>query len=183
VRGDGFGVPLVLRYLLETCADVPGAIAALERIPVHMAYNISLLDSAGRYAVVAVAPDRPAAARRDQVATNHQDNASWAPYSKIAATHERERVLRRRLAEPGMDLERFAQGFLRGPLFSAAYARGWGTLYTALCVPAGREVTYLWPGRAWRQSLEEFVEGSVTTRYAAEEGLERTARLGPPASS
>lgn len=35
--GHGFGIPLVLRYLLETCDAVAPAVAALERIPVHLA--------------------------------------------------------------------------------------------------------------------------------------------------
>ena len=33
--GDGFAIPLVMRYLLETCDTVDEARAALERIPVH----------------------------------------------------------------------------------------------------------------------------------------------------
>lgn len=70
--GEGFGIPLVLRYILETCTDTPGACATLSRIPVHMAYNVTMVDAAGGYASVQVGPDRPALVRRDPVSTNHQ---------------------------------------------------------------------------------------------------------------
>ena len=48
--GDGFAIPLVLRYVLETCDDVAEARAALARIPVHAPQNLTLLDRAGEYA-------------------------------------------------------------------------------------------------------------------------------------
>ena len=40
-------IPLVVRYLLETCDDVAEARAALARIPVHAAQNLTLLDRSG----------------------------------------------------------------------------------------------------------------------------------------
>ena len=33
VLGDGFGIPIVVRYLLETCDDVAEAREALARLP------------------------------------------------------------------------------------------------------------------------------------------------------
>ena len=46
--GEGFGIPIVLRYVLETCATVPQAISALRRIPVSQSYNVALVDAARR---------------------------------------------------------------------------------------------------------------------------------------
>ena len=46
--GDGFGIPLVVRYLLETCATVAEARAALDRVPVNLAHNLTLVDRARR---------------------------------------------------------------------------------------------------------------------------------------
>ena len=40
--GDGFGIPIILRYILETCATAGEAEAALKRIPTHMAYNVTV---------------------------------------------------------------------------------------------------------------------------------------------
>src|SRR5699024_8794616 len=56
--GDGFGVPLVLRYILETCDDVAQACNVLRRVSVHMAYNITLLDRNGAYITVYLSPRR-----------------------------------------------------------------------------------------------------------------------------
>ena len=44
IRGEGFGVPLIVRYLLETCERTRDAVAALRRIPCHMAYNLTVVD-------------------------------------------------------------------------------------------------------------------------------------------
>ena len=55
--GDGFGIPLVLRYVLETCATVGQAVSALQRIPVSQSYNVALVDITGAHATVFVSPD------------------------------------------------------------------------------------------------------------------------------
>ena len=58
--GEGFGIPLVIRYVLEVCGTVDEAVRVLRRVPVHMSYNVTALDRGGRWATVYVAPDRPA---------------------------------------------------------------------------------------------------------------------------
>src|SRR5436190_18514844 len=60
VSGIGFGIPLVIRYVLETCSNVEEACTTLARIPVHMGYNVTVLDKSGKYATVYMNPDRPA---------------------------------------------------------------------------------------------------------------------------
>ncbi len=50
--GEGFGVPLVIRYLLEVCDDVAGAAAVLGRLPHQLSYNVTLCDAAGGVATV-----------------------------------------------------------------------------------------------------------------------------------
>jgi hypothetical protein len=46
--GEGFGIPLVIRYVLEVCGTVEEAVGVLCRVPVHMSYNITALDRSGR---------------------------------------------------------------------------------------------------------------------------------------
>ena len=58
--GEGFGIPLVIRYVLEVCGTVDEAVRVLRRVPVHMSYNVTALDRAGRWATVYLAPDRQA---------------------------------------------------------------------------------------------------------------------------
>ena len=38
----GFGVPIILRYVLELCRDTQDAVEALHRVPSHMAYSIGV---------------------------------------------------------------------------------------------------------------------------------------------
>lgn len=97
--GRGFGIPLVLRYILEFCTDTISAVNVLCRIPVHMSYNVSVVDSAKRFSTVYVTPDKPAVVRRIPVATNHQDRVEWRRHARATATVERERVATSRLMD------------------------------------------------------------------------------------
>ena len=60
VLGDGFGIPVVVRYLLETCATVAEARAALGHVPVNLAHNLTLVDGSGE-AATALRVTRPGA--------------------------------------------------------------------------------------------------------------------------
>ena len=42
--GEGFGIPLVIRYVLEVRGTVDEAVQVLRRVPVHMSYNVTVLD-------------------------------------------------------------------------------------------------------------------------------------------
>jgi Acyl-coenzyme A:6-aminopenicillanic acid acyl-transferase len=79
--GEGFGIPLVIRYVLEVCGTVQEAIRVLHRVPVHMSYNVTAVDRAGRRATAYLAPDRPARITGRAMATNHQGEVEWAPYA------------------------------------------------------------------------------------------------------
>ena len=52
--GTGFGIPIVLRYVLQASETIDAAVDALTRIPVHMSYNVTVLDAEGRHATVYV---------------------------------------------------------------------------------------------------------------------------------
>nr|WP_260684814.1 carcinine hydrolase/isopenicillin-N N-acyltransferase family protein [Rhizobium laguerreae] len=58
--GQGFGMPVVLRYVLEFASTTAAAVAMLRDIPVHISYSIAVIDRQGNYATVYVNPDRPA---------------------------------------------------------------------------------------------------------------------------
>ena len=49
--------------------------------------------------------------------------------------------------------------FLRPPLRSTDYDRGFGTLYTAVYRPDEGRLDLRWPGNEWRQSLAAFEPG------------------------
>ncbi len=163
--GEGFGVPIVLRYVLEFCRSTREAAGVLARVPVHMAYNITLLDAGGEIATVYVSPDRPPLITTDAVTTNHQGEVEWHEHAKATSTLEREQFVKDRLREPDLVPAALVDSFLRPPLYSHSLEEGYGTLYTAAYDPIGRSARILWPGESWTQSIEHFEEGRREVRY------------------
>jgi len=165
VVGDGFGIPLVLRYVLERCRTAGEAAAALERIPSHMAYNVTLLDAAGERRTVQVAPDRPASVTRRPVATNHQRRGEWKRYVHATASVDREAHLYRHLEDPDEREDRFVARFLEPPLYTTDHARGFGTLYTAVYRPRGARAETRWPRYVLPQAIDRFREVTLRIRF------------------
>ena len=156
--GHGFGIPIVIRYLLETCPDVESAIAALNRIPVAQAYNISLVDTAGGHATVYVAPGEPAEVSDLRAATNHRLTVLEHPHiSNPLRSRQRQQALFGLLRdfESGGAARELVDAFTRQPLRTGDYDRGFGTLYTAVYRPAEGTVTYQWPGRSWTRHFDD----------------------------
>jgi predicted choloylglycine hydrolase len=157
--GDGFGVPLILRYVMQTCETAEQAGAVLARVPTHMCYNVTVLDEKRRYLTAMMAPDRPAVITRTAVATNHQETVEWISHARFTATVERERFLLQRLTLHIESEEKFVGAFLKPPLYSIAFAQGFGTLYTAVYRPRKREMEIRWPHASWPFSIDRFEEG------------------------
>ncbi|MEF3047080.1 C45 family peptidase [Pseudotabrizicola sp. L79] len=161
VVGDGFGVPLILRYVLQTCTTTAEAAQALARIPTHMSYNVTLLDRSRAFCTVYMAPDRPASVQHVAVATNHQERVEWDAHARMTATVERERFLLQRLTLHVEPEEKFIGAFLKPPIYSTAFDRGFGTLYTAVYRPRLGAAELRWPGALWPLRLDSFTEGSL----------------------
>jgi predicted choloylglycine hydrolase len=164
--GDGFAIPLVVRYLLETCDDVAQARAALARIPVHAAQNVTLLDAAGDFLTAYVGPGREPQFHAIAATTNHQGTVDWPEYAAAIRSVERERCVHDLLGDPDLDRERFIAAFLEPPLRSTEYASGFGTIYTAAYFPTELRVEYRWPGVVWEQSFGAFAESTRTVTFA-----------------
>lgn len=165
VVGGGFGVPLILRYVLQTCSTAEQAGRALARIPCHMSYNVTAIDRKRHFVTAYLAPDRPAVLTHAAVATNHQERVEWDGHARFTATVERERYLLQRLTLHREPKEKFISAFLRPPLYSTAFSHGFGTLYTAVYEPRSRAMRLCWPGSAWYQNLADFQEGHRAVRY------------------
>ena len=160
VAGEGFGVPLILRYVLQTCETAEEAGKVLARVPTHMSYNVTVLDRKRRYLTAMMAPDRAAVITNAAVATNHQENVEWISHARFTATVERERFLLQRLRLHRDPEEKFISAFLKPPLYSTAFNAGFGTLYTAVYRPRLRQMELRWPGTVWPLSLNHFEEGA-----------------------
>jgi len=160
IVGEGFGVPLILRYVLQTCETTEEAMAVLARVPTHMSYNVTVIDRKRQYSTAMMAPDRPTLITHAAVATNHQENVEWVSHARFTATVERERYLLHRLRLHRDPEEKFINAFLKPPLYSTAFHAGFGTLYTAVYRPRKGEMELRWPGTVWPLSLDGFVEGA-----------------------
>lgn len=159
--GTGFSIPLVLRYVLETCADVPSAVEALRRIPCAMVQNVLLLDRAGRHSIAWLSPDRTPEFAGLGFTTNHQRTVEWLESARISRTVERAARLAELRRQPGMTAEGFRDALLRPPFHRVDFAAALGTLYTTVYRPASGTVELHWPGEApWRVTFAAFAEGS-----------------------
>ena len=147
--GPGFGIPLVVRYLLETTGCVAEAISALGRLPVHMAYNIMLVDRCDAVTVL-VRPGRPAEVFDLRASTNHRGTAPVDPgHAARYRSVERQQALFELLDTAPGRAEAVA-ALLRPPLYNTEFDRGFGTLYTAAYRPQKGVVDFVWPGSSWR---------------------------------
>jgi len=165
--GDGFGCPLILRYVLETTTTTREAMKALARVPTHMAYNITAVDARGDFATVYLSPDRAAQVRRWPLATNHQEEGGWERYIEKTSSIERERFLAERLGDPRGSFDNFASAFLSAPLFSTDYGAASGTLYTSVYYPVRRSMELRWPGRTVTFDLGTFEPGEFPLALSA----------------
>ena len=163
--GEGFGIPVVIRYLLETCTTVAEACEVLRRVPVHAAQNVTLLDRNRDFATAHVGPGRRPELLNVAVATNHQRRGDWPEYAAAVATFEREQRLLELLRTQGMAAEQLVGQFLEPPLYRTEFATGIGTLYTAVYFPATGRAEYRWPLYTMAQSFEHFVEDRHVQRY------------------
>ncbi|HET9647542.1 MAG TPA: C45 family peptidase [Microlunatus sp.] len=152
--GEGFAIPLVVRYLLEVCSTVAQAVEQLRRIPISMSYNITMVDATGDHGTAHVGPDRACEFQRQPLATNHR----WQQPVDPAHARNYQSVERfDRLAGllgTGSTVDRVAAAMLEPPLHTRAYHRGFGTLYTAVYRAEPGSVTYRWPGTAWHRTFD-----------------------------
>lgn len=162
--GEGFGIPLALRYVLELAATVKEAVALLKRVPVHMSYSVALLDRAGNHATVFVTPDRPVEVLDLRVVTNHQHQPEWKRHAQATRSVEREKALEAVIGKVS-DAEEMLGVFMTPPVYQMSYRRGYGTLYTAMYRPEDASVELIWPSGRWPQSCAHFEEGSRTLTF------------------
>jgi predicted choloylglycine hydrolase len=170
VVGNGFGVPLIIRYVLQTCSTAEEASKVLCRVPSHMSYNVTVLDKDRNYLTIMMAPDRPAIVTHAAVATNHQETVEWVNHARFTATVERERFLLQRLTLHIDPEEKFIGAFLKPPLYSTAYAEGFGTLYTAVYRPRQLQMDIHWPGVVWPFQMDNFQESYRNVRTPQSNG-------------
>ncbi|MBB6734834.1 C45 family autoproteolytic acyltransferase/hydolase [Cohnella zeiphila] len=144
--GDGFSIPIIVRYLLRTCATVPEAAERLNALPHRLVQNLSLLDRDGRYCVVYASPDQVTAEHGLLCCTNHQQRIQESGHVEHG-TVERFDHLFKRAGDVSPEV------FLEPPLHSKRFSDQFGTLYTVEIDPRSGTVHYHWlEGRQLRVS-------------------------------
>lgn len=168
--GKGFGIPFILRYTLQTCVNVKQAIKVLQRVPSHMAYNVTLLDRQGAFATVMVAPGQDAIVTSERCITNHQALVTWPQQAAFSKTRERKQYLDQLLAKGTIDEQQLREAFLAAPLLANNYSQMFGTVYTAVYKPLSETMSYHWPAeQAWRHSFADFRASEKTVSLGKHE--------------
>ncbi len=162
VVGGGFGIPLVVRYLLETCTTTEQARGVLRRLPYHLAHTLTIVDALGDTCTAYLAPDREVVLTETPGATNHQLRVEWSEHARATRSLEREGLLLALVQGGAATEDALLEAFLSPPLRQDGYARRMGTLYTAAYDVRGGRATYCWPGATWVQSFGAFEQGSRT---------------------
>ena len=155
--GEGFGIPFILRYVLEFCSNVQEAVEALTRIPSHMSYNVTVTDKSGVFKTVQIAPDRAPIITDAAFTTNHQGTVDWPENAQFNKTVERSDFLENMLSE-NVSADNLSDAFLRPPLYNTRFTEGFGTLYTAVYRPVEGTVQMRWPNENMLQTFDGFRE-------------------------
>ncbi len=163
--GTGFGIPLVLRYLLEYAGNVTEACELLENLPVHGAYNVMLLDRDTNFETIAIAAGQQPRKLATKVSTNHQPGSSWPVYEEKVSTHLRYQHLDAITAGQQLSAQQFSRQFLLPPLYNSQFGRGFGTLYSAAFYPRTGTCEYLWPEHSWTFDCNKFDERHHTVNF------------------
>lgn len=168
IVGFGFGIPFILRYVLEFCSNVEEAVTVLTRVPSHMSYNVTVTDKSGTIKTVQIAPDRSTLITDDAFATNHQGIIEWAENADFNKTAERALFLKKILSK-GVNGATLTNSFLTPPLHNTTFSNGLGTLYTAVYRPNEGMVQLHWQTDSMFQSFDSFSEESKIIKFTQPE--------------
>jgi len=170
--GRGFGIPFILRYMLQTCENIKQAIKVLQRVPSHMAYNVTLLDKQGAFATVMVAPEQATIVTRERCITNHQTRVTWPQQAVFSKTLERKQFLDEFLARDKVNEQQLRKAFLTTPLRSSNFPQKFGTVYTAVYKPLSEMMSYHWPAeQSWQHSFADFNASEKTVNLEKQVSL------------
>jgi len=165
-RGEGFGIPIILRYVLEFCKTTEQAIEVLQRIPTHMAYNVTVLDANFTVNTIELHPNNLPVVSHIPLAVNHQGEYELTDYAIFSKSYERKKFLIDKLYDPMINIENFIDSFEYAPLFADNYKQGFGTIYTSIYNPTLKATEFRWPFGVRRyKSFVSFEEEAFWVSY------------------
>ena len=161
ITGVGFGIPILVRYILETCSNTEEAIEAIKRVPVHMAYNLTIIDAKGTYITAWLSPEEEPKFVYEAVATNHQAQIDWPEYANFSKSVARKLLLQEYVSYSEASSSELVSAFLKEPLCSQYYEKGFGTLYTAQYNSFLKTAKLIWPDKSVDISFNDFQEKTI----------------------
>ncbi|WP_299213307.1 C45 family peptidase [uncultured Dokdonia sp.] len=164
--GYGFGIPFILRYVLEFCTNTAEAVKVLKSIPSHMSYNVTVVDKTGASKTVMLAPDKKPLVTNDAFATNHQGTVDWEENAQFNQTIKRYNFLKDYLKSKNISATELAKAFLHYPLYNTKFTEGFGTLYTSVYQPENLVMKVLWPNVTIERTFDNFAEENILINYS-----------------
>lgn len=178
--GYGFGIPFILRYVLEFCSNTAEAVKMLKSIPSHMSYNVTVVDKSGTSKTVMLAPDKAPLVTNDAFATNHQGIIDWPENARFNQTIKRYNFIKNYLKSKNIKAKELAKAFLHSPLYNTKFTEGFGTLYTSVYQPENLIMKVLWPNASIERNFDNFAEEEILIDYnAAEQFIKPGGALEP----
>jgi predicted choloylglycine hydrolase len=180
--GHGFGIGLVVRYLLQVCTTTSQAVEHLTRLPVQMSYNVAIIDAQGDHRIVGMRPDLEPLLSDALSCANRQGATEWPEHAAYCTTEEREERLESLVTFPLIEPDDLLSAFLRPPLYRSLVESTWGTVYTAAYAPMLGAMTLLWPDDQWALSVPGDATGSRPRQVLAllPEAVELTSQARLP---
>lgn len=169
--GYGFGIPFILRYVLEFCTNTAQAVKILKSIPSHMSYNVTVVDKTGASKTVMLAPDKPPLVTNDAFAANHQGEIDWPENAQFNQTMKRYNFIKNYLKSKNISADELAKAFLHSPLYNTKFTEGFGTLYTSVYQPENLTMKVLWPNMAIERSFDNFAEENILIHYTTDQPI------------
>ena len=153
--GEGFAIPLVVRYLLEVAGTAGEAKELLRGLPIAMSYNLTVVDAEGGSFTAFVAPGQEPEFSDAPAATNHRGLVPEYPEraASLRSVARLDRLTELVATQPTSD--ELIADFGRAPLYNTEYSRAFGTLYTVAYLPTDQAVEYRWPDMIWRRSFDD----------------------------
>ena len=149
VVGDGFAIPLLVRFLLETCATVEECRQAAPRLRSHMAYSLLAVDATGDRQAIHLAPDRAPVFDPRPVLSNFQGHPEWPEHARATRAVERFQAAEA-LHDSAPSARRVVAAFRRAPLVATDFDHSFGTLYTAAYSPRSAAAHWIVGGNSFR---------------------------------
>ena len=119
-----------------------------------MSYNLTIADRTGAVVTAFVAPGMEPDVSPAAVATNHRGSVPEDPLHAAAFRSVERQTHLRAVLDTRPSCERLTEEFLGAPLYNRDYARGFGTLYTAVYRPDLGCVEYRWPDTSLRRTFD-----------------------------